>query len=719
MKSYFQPLQLDSTIIEYLESIVQSEKFSSSEEVFDSIGSFLIESITEVEARKICKQIYEDQKGTTTLSSSQTLDSVINLSEIQESTESSVSQTRNSLNQQQIGKKKKKKKVVGAKVSESKTKEIEKKEEDKDQEGFDFDVETANERSLSSHLRHTLSKEVSLKKLTLAYGDVELLDSAELKLTYGHRYGLVGKNGIGKSTLLKSMAFGRISQFPTHLKVFLVEQESLGDERTVLETVMESDKEVILLQKRLNTLERQTDLDHSCVDEINQIIQRLEDLGYDTAEARCSVILKGLGFTESMFVQKTSTLSGGWRMKVNLACALFINPDLLLLDEPTNHLDMAATIWLQFYLKKNLQGTIIIVSHDRFFLNDLVTDIIYFSNKKLAYYQGDFDGFQKNKDEKLKAQQKQAEKDEKKKREIKESIEKYKQQTRSHDPNAKMGMVRSRKKQLEKLGGASIVQGTATNLFDAAWVWGVEGVLAIQEEPEQFYKFTFTQPENLGTYGPILQLEDLSYRYGTQEKFLFEHFSLNITEGNRIAFIGKNGQGKSTLIKLITSEMNPTTGEITKHKNLNIGYFGQHQIHHLPSSLTALEYFLQCFPEVKEDKARGQLSSFGLPSQLATKPINKLSGGQKSRILFSLLSYRKPQILVLDEPSNHLDMRSIEALVTSLQEFKGALILVSHDRFFISQLAERLFLLEDGTISQIDSLDQYVEKISKSIEGLF
>lgn len=719
---------LDADIIDYIASMV-SDNSQPDDELFATIGEFLKDSLQEDDVRKLLDQIklvLDKPASVPSNNEPKQLSQKVQISAVEDTTSTTDDNTTKSnaaiSNRQRKQQKKQKKKPE----SNTETPKPEKEEQSqsflssRDENPVEDVIETRNIRFNSHHSALQNSKDLYVRGVSLSHGSTELLENADLKMIAGHRYGLVGRNGIGKTTLLQQLASGKFSQFSVNMRTLLVAQEAAGrEDQNALQCVLQSDKERENLVNKVKQLEAAVAQESNPADvaELTELYNRLNESSSDAAEAQAIKILKGLGFTNELMKMPTSALSGGWRMRIALACALYIKPDLLMLDEPTNHLDLPSVIWLQDYLQQLEDMILIVVSHDRAFLNAVATDIIFFNNKKLKYHPGNWDSFQQRKEEKLHAQQKKHEKEEKKKKEIKESIEKYKQQVRAHNPSGNMGMVRSRKKQLDKIGGPELIDGGHKKLFDLGWAWGGEEIMKTEvEEDKKFIRFHFEAPDNLGTHGPVLQLSHVTFGYEKSGKPLFQDVSMDITTSSRIAILGRNGAGKSTFVQCILGTLTPTSGSIYRHQNLKIGYFSQHHVEQLDLSLTPLQHMTLLFgKDFKEDKLRAQLGAFGISGKLATQQIKTLSGGQKSRVSLATEAFKRPHIFLLDEVTNHLDMHSIDAIIAGLQEFEGGIVLISHDQFAVQCVAKELYVLEKGKLINFhDDFEGCIEHILDS-----
>lgn len=529
-------------------------------------------------------------------------------------------------------------------------------------------------------------KDIHVHNFTITYGGNVLLEGADLKLVYGRKYGLIGRNGIGKTTLLKHMATFDIEGFPRHHRVLHVKQEVKSSTDSVLQVVLESDVERNSLLAREKELENKLKSSDTSKDienlmkEMEEVQERLNLISANSAEARAASILTGLQFTEEMQKAPTDALSGGWRMRVAIAAALFIEPDVLMLDEPTNHLDLEAVLWLENYLK-SYEKTILLVSHDRAFLNEVCTDIVHFEKLKLHYFRGNYDNFEGTRKEMRIVQQKQYEAQQIKLSHMQEFVDKFRF-------NAKRAsLVQSRIKAIEK-----------------------ETVVEAVEEEEEF-KFEFYDAGQLGR--PIIQIEGVSFGYpspvtGLKTDPLFKNVHLNVDQSSRIALVGPNGAGKSTLLKLIQSQLQPWDGIVRVNPQLKIGIFTQHHLDSFDLSISPLQNLMNQFPGSNEAELRAHLGRFEVTGSDSLKPMKFSSGGQKSRVAFASLTYHKPHVVIMDEPTNHLDMGAIEALINALKAYAGGLLVVSHDEHFIKSVCNEIWIIANKAVRNYNgSFDDY------------
>lgn len=496
-----------------------------------------------------------------------------------------------------------------------------------------------------------------------------LLEDTSVHISDGQKIGIVGVNGSGKSTLFRVLkgelepTSGKIN-FSSNQKIAFVEQEFYDIDKTVLDFVLSKDKELVSARKKLTTCSP---------DELPEIYDELKRLESDTAEGRVSRILSGLGFSEDDLQKKVSDFSGGWRMRLALAGALFRYSDILLLDEPTNHLDLEASIWLENYLKK-YSKTLLIISHDRNLLNNICDGIIHFENKKLVSYSGNYNNFYKNYILKHENEEKLA----KKQAEFKAHLQSFVDRFRYKATKAKQ--AQSRLKMLDKLQDISVTQ------------------------LDKSCHFEFPQALDLPT--PLVKIENGSVGY--DDNIVLNKININITPQDRIGILGKNGNGKSTLAKLIYGDLQLKKGSIHRQPKLNIGFFTQHQMEELPLDMSPFEYISSLLPQKTETEIRSILGNFGISGDVAITKIKDLSGGEKSRVVFTKLSLDKPSILILDEPTNHLDIQARDALIEALNNYNGAVLLITHDFNFLNMVVDDLWLVENHTCIPFNgTMDDY------------
>jgi ATP-binding cassette subfamily F protein 3 len=497
-----------------------------------------------------------------------------------------------------------------------------------------------------------------------------LLENASATIPAGHKVGLVGRNGTGKTTLFRlirgelSLETGSI-ELPRQARIGGVAQEVPGNDISLLDTVLAADAERADL---LAEAERADDPNR-----IAEIQTRLADIDAWSAEGRASSILKGLGFSPEKQQMPCSAFSGGWRMRVALAAVLFAQPDLLLLDEPTNYLDLEGAIWLESYLAK-YPHTVIIVSHDRGLLNRAVGSIMHLKDRKLTFYQGAYDTFAKTRAARLASAEAEAKRQDARRAHLQSYVDRFRYKA------DKAKQAQSRLKMIAKLEPITRPQEAALR------------------------RFSFPEPEELSP--PIVRVENGTVGY--EDTAILSRLDLRIDQDDRIALLGQNGEGKSTLSKLISGRLNPMAGRVLASNKLRIGYFAQHQVDELFVDETPLDHIRRLRPEKTPAQLRAILGGFGIGAEQADTEVGRLSGGQKARLSLLLATIDAPHLLILDEPTNHLDIESREALVEALTAYSGAVVLVSHDMHLLSLVADRLWLVKGGRVTPYDDdLDTY------------
>ena len=502
---------------------------------------------------------------------------------------------------------------------------------------------------------------LKIEDITYSVEGRPLFEGASATIPTGHKVGLVGRNGAGKTTLFRlirgelALEGGAIS-IPSRARIGGVAQEVPSSSTSLLETVLQADTERAALLAESDTAHDPH--------RIAEIQARLADIDAWSAEGRASAILKGLGFDAEAQLRPCSDFSGGWRMRVALAGVLFAQPDYLLLDEPTNYLDLEGALWLESYLAK-YPHTVLIISHDRGLLNRAVQGILHLDNRQLTYWQGGYDQFARQMAERRAVLQAEAKKQEARRAHLQSFVDRFKAKA------SKAVQAQSRVKMLEKMTPITA--------------------------PEDAKKvvFTFPAPEELSP--PIINIEGGAVGYGGPP--ILRKLSLRIDQDDRIALLGRNGEGKSTLSKLLAGKLTPCEGKMTKSSKLRIGYFAQHQVDELHIDETPLQHVMRLRPAEGQPKLRARLASFGLMAEQAETVVGRLSGGQKARLSLLLATLDAPHLLILDEPTNHLDIESREALVEALTEYSGAVILVSHDMHLLSLVADRLWLVKGGAVT--------------------
>ncbi|GAA5973896.1 hypothetical protein JCM21900_005920 [Sporobolomyces salmonicolor] len=542
------------------------------------------------------------------------------------------------------------------------------------------------------------SKDIHLENIDVSFGSLRILSNATLTLPYGRRMGLVGRNGIGKSTLLRAMALREVA-IPQHISILYVQQEVIGDDTPALESVLQADvhrTRLMAEEKELNAsleslekeaeelvkaggsgeteeqekkhaelrkLERKKDDAMARLGEVQKLLVEIEA---DSGPSRAGELLAGLGFSTSDQSMPTKAFSGGWRMRLSLARALFCKPDLLLLDEPSNNLDLNALAWLEDYLQ-TWPSTLLVVSHDRAFLNAVATDIVHQHNERLDYYKGNFAQFYATKSERQKQQKREYETQLQYRQHLQAFIDRWR-----YNAN-RAAQAQMKIKILEKLPELT--------------------------PPEEDDVVTFKFPETEKISPPLLQLSEVSFGY-TKDKPLLKGVNIDVGLDSRIGLIGANGAGKSTMLKLLIGELTPTTGQQTRNGRLRIAYFAQHHIDSLDLTVNSVAYLQRLFPGLTEQQYRSHLGAFGITGMTSLQLIGTLSGGQKSRVSFAVLSMQRPHVLLLDEPTNHLDLEGLDALMDALKKWNGGVIVISHDSTFLHTVCDQLWVCGDQKVEK-------------------
>jgi len=516
---------------------------------------------------------------------------------------------------------------------------------------------------------------LNITNLTYKIGARTIIENCNLTIMDGWRVGVIGLNGAGKSTLFKLISRdllpdgGSIS-ISSRQRLGMVRQDIPETDTPLIDIVLAAHEEMAALWKATET---ETD-----GNKIAEIYERLEELDAYAAPSRAATLLTGLGFKEHQLTEPFSSFSGGWRMRVALAAALFVEPEILLLDEPTNHLDLEAIMWLEDYLAQ-YPHTLMIISHDRELLNKCIDHVVHVDKQQLTLYTGNYDTFERERAARLGMQQKMFEKQQAQRAHMQTFIDRFKATA------SKARQAQSRVKALEKM-----------DMVDA--------VIA-----DRAVRFTFPNPDKIPS--PMMSINKADVGY-TEGKPVLRNVHENIDLDDRIALLGANGNGKSTMIKLIAGKLGAMRGDIFRSGKLRIGYFSQHQTEELDVNSTPYEEMLKLMrvksPDVKEPVVRAKLGAFGFSRELADNQIMKLSGGEKARLLFAFMSFDAPHLLLLDEPTNHLDIDAREALVQALNNYQGAIVIVSHDPNMVERVADRLWLIKDGQCSDFEGdLEDY------------
>ncbi|CAG7847924.1 Uncharacterized ABC transporter ATP-binding protein C29A3.09c [Serendipita indica DSM 11827] len=533
------------------------------------------------------------------------------------------------------------------------------------------------------------SKDIHLPSIDVSFGSNRILAGASLTLAHGRRYGLIGRNGVGKSTLLRHIAMREVP-IPAHITILFVEQEIVGDDTTALDSVLKADvwrdhllKEENELNSKLADLEGGDDKATEDAREelsarLGEVHARLAEMDAESGPARAASLLAGLGFSEADQHLPTKSFSGGWRMRLALARALFVKPTLLLLDEPSNHIDLNALAWLEDYLQ-TWENTILVISRPSILASGLnrirtnliryrdavATDIVHQHSCRLDYYRGNFTQFYATKSERERNQRKEYEAQMLYRQSLQQFIDRWR-----YNAN-RAAQAQARIKILEKLPDLE------------------------PPEAEDTESFKFPDVDKISP--PLLQLSGVDFSY-VPGKQILKNVYIDIGLESRIAVVGANGAGKSTLIKLLTGELQPQAGHLTRNGRLRIAYFAQHHVDQLIPTMSPVAFLASKFPGKSELEYRSHLGAFGITGLTGLQLIGTLSGGQKSRVAFAVLSLQRPHILLLDEPSNHLDIQGIDALMTALQNFSGGVIVISHDERFLTTVSKELWVCADGSV---------------------
>jgi ATP-binding cassette, subfamily F, member 2 len=529
-----------------------------------------------------------------------------------------------------------------------------------------------------SSLEH--ARDIHIDAFSITLFGRNLIEDTKLELNFGRRYGLVAQNGAGKSTLLQVLA-SRSVPIPDHINIWFLNEEAKPSDRTAMEVVMHVTLEE---KKRLDKLENQIMEEEGPESKkLQGIYELIDGLEIDTLEARAGELLYGLGFSVEMMHKATKDMSGGWRMRVSLAQALLVQPHLLLLDEPTNHLDLGACIWLEDYLSR-YPNILFVTSHSQDFLNTVCTNTYHLNmDGKLVHYTGNYDSFVKTRKEKRTNQLKQYKKEQEQIAHIKKFI-------------ASCGTYSNLVKQAQ----------SKQKIIDKM----VERGLTKAPKPDPSYSFRFPNTGRLAP--PIVSFKDVSFSYsGKKEDYLYTDLEFGIDQDSRIALVGPNGVGKSTLLKLLIGSIQPVEGSVSRHSHLRFSYYNQHSEDQLDLSMNPIEFMMKTFPKgivVAGVKDRVQLDpkgwrpvlgKFGITGARQKAPMYTMSDGLRTRVVFALLSLSNPHILLLDEPTNHLDMECIDSLADAINHFEGGLVLVSHDFRLIKQVAKEIWVCDNKTIT--------------------
>ncbi|XP_044734390.1 ATP-binding cassette sub-family F member 3 [Chrysoperla carnea] len=693
---------IDDDLKHYVESILENgaEDFESSDEVFEAVGEVLQEvsnNKTEDDIKLICEKLLDmlkpNRSGTISNGEAKVLNAPVHLGSIVANLDSNIEDIKSIW----VASRDESLKVDSKKLEKAEAK-LQQKQEKRSNEvskpaSNTPKLEIASASQVTSKKDSKLeakgtnrTQDIRIENFDVAYGDRVLLQGADLLLAFGRRYGLVGRNGLGKTTLLRMISGGHL-RIPSHISILHVEQEVIGDDTAALDSVLQCDEvreRLLAREKEISFLLNAGSTDPELSNELSEVYAQLQNIEADKAPAKASIILNGLGFSSEMQARPTKTFSGGWRMRLALARALFSRPDLLLLDEPTNMLDIKAIIWLENYLQ-NWPTTLLVVSHDRNFLDTVPTDILHLHTQRIETYRGNYEQFEKTKTEKHKNQQREYEAQQQHRAHVQEFIDRFR-----YNAN-RAASVQSKIKMLEKL----------------------PELKPIEKEVDVVLRFPETEPLS----PPILQLDEVLFRYN-QGKIIFSNVNLSATLESRICIVGDNGAGKTTLLKIIMGILTPTSGTRHVHRNLKFGYFSQHHVDQLDMNVNSVELLQGSYPGKSIEEYRRQLGSFGVSGDMALQTVGSLSGGQKSRVAFARMCMGKPNFLVLDEPTNHLDIETIEALGKGINKYTGGVILVSHDERLIRLVCKELWVCGGGLVHSIEGgFDEYRRIVERELEA--
>ncbi|KAF8978528.1 hypothetical protein BGZ46_006368, partial [Entomortierella lignicola] len=534
---------------------------------------------------------------------------------------------------------------------------------------MDVAKQKSNDRNSTGVLTsQPLSRDIKIESFSLSFHGRELISNTDIDFNFGRRYGLIGANGSGKSTFLECLA-AREVPIPEHIDIYLLQEEAAPSDHNAIEAVViEARLEVERLEKQVEDMLAEVDgADNPLLDDV---YDRIEQLDPSTFETRAATLLHGLGFSKKDMLKATKDMSGGWRMRVALAKALFVKPTLLLLDEPTNHLDLEACVWLEDYLAK-YDRILVLISHSQDFLNGVCTNIMNLNHKrKLVYYGGNYDTYVKTRAELEVNQMKAFNKQQDEIAHIKKFI------ASAGTYSNLVRQAKSKQKIIDKMEAAGLVE---------------------KVDPPMLFKFKFSDTDKLPP--PVLAFDEVGFAYsGNMKDALYRGVNLGIDMDSRVALVGPNGAGKSTLLKLMTGELTATEGRIQRHMQLKLGKYNQHSADQLDMDLSPIDYLRKRFPDMPQDidHWRQQIGRYGLTGSHQTSPIGHLSHGLQTRLVFAELALSRPHMLLLDEPTNHLDMESIDSLAEAIKNFSGGVVLVSHDFRLLKEVADHIIVVDKG-----------------------
>lgn len=674
---YFTKDHFETSFFDYIANMLLEDQPDNEMDMMNLVGDYLSDKLTYSDDKKhfICKEIFEclikiGFKGERKAIIAEKLNRAVKLSDVKVGSANTI--TSLSFDPNLLTLEKDKLYAAGMQNDKSIGQYVQDKEKVEAMKKHMAEIKKVKEAAPEILIHHDRDEshkvDIIIDSFTISIGGRTLIDDAQLRIAYGRRYVLVGRNGIGKTTLLNHFSRKEIDGVPKHLQILHVEQEVIANDTPLLDEVLTCDLERCRLLKELDELQEKlnstSESDKNTTDRLIEVNKRLQRIDADEAEFKAKTILIGLGFNEEDLYRPTKTFSGGWRMRISLAKALFTQPDVLLLDEPTNHLDMNAVMWLEDYLN-SWPYTLIVVSHARDFINNVATDIVHLTNSKLYYYKGNYDDFERSRSERAKLLAKQKVSQDKKMDHMQSFIDKFR-------ANAKRAsLVQSRIKALNKL----------------------EIIEEILEDPTCI--FVFPVPEKLNP--PILRLDNVDLGYNSNLILSKANFTVDMS--SRIAVVGPNGAGKTTLLKCLTGELQALGGVVYRHNKLKLAMFTQHHVDQLDMELSPIEQLAKLFPELSNEVIRGHLASFGISGNLALRPNYLLSGGQKSRVALAAIVFKNPHILLMDEPTNHLDIDAVNALAVALNSYNGGLVIVSHDQHFVESVCTQICIVNHKKVT--------------------
>ena len=537
---------------------------------------------------------------------------------------------------------------------------------------------------VSQTIKFALFSMISLKNVTLMRGRQTLLKDANLAIHKGQRMGIIGRNGCGKTSLFRALS-GDISfeqgelLLPSGLRLSVMSQETPGVESAAIDFVLDAHKEYRKLEKQLLVAEESGN-----GNDLARIYGELETIGGYEVRNLAEKLLSGLGFNKNEFNRSVQKFSGGWRVRLNLAAALICPSELLMLDEPTNHLDLEASVWLEQWLR-HYSGTLLLISHDRNFLDSIIDHVISFENERLNIYTGNYSGYEKLRAEKMALEKSLFEKQKRRREEIEQFVRRFRVKA------SKAKQAQSRLKELAKM------EEIAPAHIDSP------------------FKFNFPSSSSLPDH--LLHIEKLSIGF---EESLVDEINLVVTSGSRIGLLGFNGSGKSTFLKVLAGQVEKLSGEIIRSKKLRVGYYAQHQVDALQTDLTPLSLIVKTSKisglerEVTEQKMKNFLGGFDFHGERVNETVNNFSGGEKARLALALIVWSRPNLLLMDEPTNHLDIDMCHALEVALQAYEGGLIIVSHDRHLLASTIDEFYSIHAGIFAKYpDSIHDYESWVKK------